>query len=148
MREDIINGILDMCSRDMYKNTQDFAWLVSVLVDLAKTRGSHTGEAISQRLIDITLRVPAVRLITVNYVLPLLLQPDSVCESMKCVLIISLNSGGPSLTARRRVDRGRVLGLSPAGPDRQRLRLARLALRDVPRPRHPGHVRVLHFSDA
>ncbi|KAK8827721.1 hypothetical protein WA577_007268 [Blastocystis sp. JDR] len=84
MREDIINGILDMCSRDMYKNTQDFAWLVSVLVDLAKTRGSHTGEAISQRLIDITLRVPAVRLITVNYVLPLLLQPDSVCESMKC----------------------------------------------------------------
>ena len=97
MREDIINGILDMCSRDMYKNTQDFAWLVSVLVDLAKTRGSHTGEAISQRLIDITLRVPAVRLITVNYVLPLLLQPDSVCESMKCVLIISLNSGGPLL---------------------------------------------------
>ena len=148
MREDIINGILDMCSRDMYKNTQDFAWLVSVLVDLAKTRGSHTGEAISQRLIDITLRVPAVRLITVNYVLPLLLQPDSVCESMKCVLIISLNSGGPSLTARRRVDRGRVLGLPPAGPDRQRLRLARLALRNVPRPRHPGHVRVFHFSDA
>ena len=89
MKEDIISGIVDMCSRDTYKNTQDFAWFVSVLVDLAKTRGSHSGEVISQRLIDVTLRVPAVRLMAVNSVLPRLLQPDSVCERMKCVLIIS-----------------------------------------------------------
>ena len=100
MKEDIINGIVDMCSRDTYKNTQDFAWFVSVLVDLAKTRGSHSGEVISQRLIDVTLRVPAVRLMAVNYVLPLLLQPDSVCESMKCVLIISFALWDPPFLDR------------------------------------------------
>lgn len=87
MKEDIIAGIIDMCSRDTYANTQDFTWYVSVLVDLACTKGSHQGELISNQLIDVALRVPAIRLFTVNSVLPLLLQTDLVCESMQPVLI-------------------------------------------------------------
>lgn len=86
MKEDIIAGIIDMCSRDTYANTTDFTWYVSVLVDLACTKGSHQGELISNQLIDVALRVPAIRLFTVNSVLPLLLQTDLVCESMHAVL--------------------------------------------------------------
>ena len=87
MKEDIIGGIVDMCSRDMYKNMQDFAWYVSVLVDLACTRGSRQGKLLSNQLIDIALRVPAIRLFAVNSLLPLLLQPELVSDLMHDVLI-------------------------------------------------------------
>ena len=87
MKEDIIAGIIDMCSRDTYANTQDFTWYVSVLVDLACIKGSSQGELISNQLIDVSLRVPAIRLFTVNSVLPLLLKPELVCESMQNVLV-------------------------------------------------------------
>ena len=87
MKEDIIGGIVDMCSRDMYKNTQDFAWYIAVLVDLACTRGSRLGGVLAKQLIDVTLRVPAIRLFAVNSLLGLLLQPELISESMHDVLI-------------------------------------------------------------
>ena len=92
MKEEILQSVVEMCSRDTYANTQDFTWYVSVLVDLAQTRGSKQGALISGQLVDVALRVPAIRLYMVNSVLPLLLQPDLVCDSMREVLIISFHS--------------------------------------------------------
>ena len=80
-------GIVDMCSRDMYKNTQDFAWYIAVLTDLACTRGSRLGGVLAKQLIDVTLRVPAIRLFAVNSLLGLLLQPELISESMHDVII-------------------------------------------------------------
>ena len=37
MKEEILQSVVEMCSRDTYANTQDFTWYVSVLVDLAQT---------------------------------------------------------------------------------------------------------------
>lgn len=141
MKEEILQSIVEMCSRDTYANTQDFTWYVSVLVDLAQTRGSKQGALISGQLVDVALRVPAIRLYMVNSVLPLLLQPDLVCESMRDVLIISsLHHPRGSFTPRRRLGRRRVLRLSPAGPDRQRLRLSGLLRGDLPPGPRAGDV--------
>lgn len=126
MKEDIISGIVEMCSRNTYANTTDFTWYVSVLVDLAQTKGSQQGALISNQLIDVALRVPAIRLYMVNSVLPLMLQPDLVCESMRDVLIISFVPHRCSLTTRCGVGHRRVFGISPAGPDHQRLRFSGL----------------------
>lgn len=143
MKEEILQSVVEMCSRDTYANTQDFTWYVSVLVDLAQTRGSKQGALISGQLVDVALRVPAIRLYMVNSVLPLLLQPDLVCDSMREVLIISFHSFdsiNASFTARRRLGGRRVLRLSPAGPDRQRLRLAGLPRGDLPPGPRAGDV--------
>ena len=145
MKEEILQSVVEMCSRDTYANTQDFTWYVSVLVDLAQTRGSKQGALISGQLVDVALRVPAIRLYMVNSVLPLLLQPDLVCDSMREVLIISFHSfhSHPirgSFTVRRRLGGRRVLRLSPAGPDRQRLRLAGLLRGDLPPGPRTGDV--------
>lgn len=148
MKEEILQSIVEMCSRDTYANTQDFTWYVSVLVDLAQTRGSKQGALISSQLIDVALRVPAIRLYMVNSVLPLLLQPDSVCDSMRDVLIIS--SHLPCLLflhPRSRLGGRRVLRLSPAGPDRQRLRLSRLSRSHLPPSPCPGHVSLAEPID-
>lgn len=87
MREDIVAGIIDMCSRNMYANTLDFKWYVSVLADLARLHGIRQGQLLSSQIIDVALRVPDIRQFAVNALLPLLVQPELVAETMQDVLI-------------------------------------------------------------
>ena len=87
MREDIVAGIIDMCSRNMYANTLDFKWYVSVLADLARLHGIRQGQLLSSQIIDVALRVPDIRQFAVNALLPLLVQPELVGETMQDVLI-------------------------------------------------------------
>ena len=87
MREDIVAGIIDMCSRDMYANTLDFKWYVSVLADLARLHGIRQGQLLSSQIIDVALRVPDIRQFAVNALLPLLVHPELVAETMQDVLI-------------------------------------------------------------
>ena len=43
-RDELINKIIYMCSRDKYAYLTDFAWYLSVLVDLATVQGEHHGK--------------------------------------------------------------------------------------------------------
>ena len=60
-RDELVNKIVYICSRDKYFYLTDFAWYITVLVDLAYTKGSTHGELLAQQIIDVTLRVPVVR---------------------------------------------------------------------------------------
>eukprot|EP00923_Selenidium_pygospionis_P032492 GHVN01057293.1.p1 GENE.GHVN01057293.1~~GHVN01057293.1.p1 ORF type:complete len:739 (-),score=46.74 GHVN01057293.1:948-3164(-) len=54
--------------RDQYANVGDFAWYLVVLADIARTRSgeSSTAERVAYQLVDITVRVPAVRVYAVE----------------------------------------------------------------------------------
>ncbi|CAK9011600.1 AP-3 complex subunit delta-1 (AP-3 complex subunit delta) (Adaptor-related protein complex 3 subunit delta-1) (Delta-adaptin) (mBLVR1) [Durusdinium trenchii] len=60
-RERLIEKIVFMCSREKYKYLSNFAWYVSVLVDLAHINSAPEGELIRTQLLDVTMRVPTVR---------------------------------------------------------------------------------------
>ena len=77
-RISVIDRILEMCSKDMYTNMEDFEWYIGVLVELVKQCPSNTGVAnfgqgassgtkvevadrIGIELLSVTVRVKAVR---------------------------------------------------------------------------------------
>ena len=64
-RDELIGKILDMCSKDRYALVSDFRWLVKVLVTLVSLHGgclsAQHGEEVTACLMDVALRVEAVR---------------------------------------------------------------------------------------
>ena len=60
-RDELISRIIFMCSRDKYTYLSDFAWYLSVLVDLATVQGSSHGELVALQLMDVAVRVAKVR---------------------------------------------------------------------------------------
>ena len=60
-RDELINKIIYMCSRDKYAFLTDFAWYLSVLVDLATVQGEHHGKLVADQLMDVVVRVEPVR---------------------------------------------------------------------------------------
>ena len=60
-RDELIQKIIFMCSRDKYTYLSDFAWYLSVLVDLATVQGSSHGELVALQLMDVAVRVAKVR---------------------------------------------------------------------------------------
>lgn len=60
-RLEVSRRILDMCSRDTYENVQDFEWYLSVLVDLSYVANVDVGGEIKNQLMDVAVRVKAVR---------------------------------------------------------------------------------------
>lgn len=72
-RDEIISKVLFMCSKDKFGLVMDFAWYVSVLLDLAVMQGSKHGKEVADQLIDVALRVDTVRPFAVESMLSLLL---------------------------------------------------------------------------
>jgi len=60
-RDELIEKIIFVCSRDKYAFLGNFSWYISVLVDLAHIYGAPKGKEIASQLIDIAVRVPDVR---------------------------------------------------------------------------------------
>ncbi|KAJ1935260.1 AP-3 complex subunit delta, partial [Linderina pennispora] len=56
-----VEAIIDMCSRQSYANMTNFEWYVAVLVDLVYIAGVDVGQLLSQRILDVTVRVRQVR---------------------------------------------------------------------------------------
>lgn len=71
-RDEIIQKILFMCSRDKYAYLSDIPWYVSVLVDLAYVQGPVHGPLVAAQLIDVAVRAEAVRGYAVKCMLGLL----------------------------------------------------------------------------
>ncbi|KDQ15558.1 hypothetical protein BOTBODRAFT_281134 [Botryobasidium botryosum FD-172 SS1] len=71
-RLEVSRRILDMCSRDTYENVQDFEWYLSVLVDLSYVANVDVGVEIKNQLMDVAVRVKAVRRYAVTLMTKLL----------------------------------------------------------------------------
>jgi AP-3 complex subunit delta-1 len=77
-RDEVIATILQICSKDKYALISDFAWYVSVLVQLATLTGTTQGCTICADLMDVTLRVKDIRAFAIHSLLPFLLERDLI----------------------------------------------------------------------
>ncbi|KAJ2745715.1 AP-3 complex subunit delta [Coemansia sp. BCRC 34301] len=57
----VVEAIVDMCARQSYANLSNFEWYVAVLVDLVYMAGVDAGSLLSEKLLDVTVRVRQVR---------------------------------------------------------------------------------------
>ncbi|KAJ1818861.1 AP-3 complex subunit delta [Coemansia sp. RSA 2599] len=67
-RTAIVDSILDMCSRQSYANMTNFEWYIATLVDLVYVAGVDVGQKLSEKLLDVTVRVRQVREYSVKMV--------------------------------------------------------------------------------
>jgi len=89
-RDELISKILFMCSRDKYAFLDDFAWYMSVLVDLAHLQGSMKhGPMLAKQLCDVNMRVDSVRTYTVEAMLKLILDPSVILKQSALAVVLS-----------------------------------------------------------
>jgi AP-3 complex subunit delta-1 len=73
-RNSLVEQIITMCCKDMYAQVDgQFEWLISVFVDIAFVLHTPHGELVAEKLVDVVLRVPSVRLFAVQAMCTLLL---------------------------------------------------------------------------
>ena len=65
-RDELLQKIIQICSQNNYQYITNFEWYISVLVELCRMEGSHHGGLISSQLMDVAIRVEAVRGFTVG----------------------------------------------------------------------------------
>ncbi|KAJ2234260.1 AP-3 complex subunit delta [Coemansia sp. RSA 485] len=82
-RTAIVDSILDMCSRNSYSNMTNFEWYVATLVDLVYVSGVDVGHKLSERLLDVTVRVRQVREYSVKMARRLL-SDKNIVEYITC----------------------------------------------------------------
>ncbi|KAG8971343.1 AP-3 complex subunit delta [Tulasnella sp. 425] len=84
-RLDVSRRVLDMCSRDLYDNVEDFEWYLTVLVDLSYVARVPIGEEIRDQLLDVVARVRSVRPFAVRLMAKLLDEEAPGADSDCCV---------------------------------------------------------------
>lgn len=72
-RDEIISKILHMCNRDKYSLISDFAWYISILLDLSLIKGSKHGKVVADQMIEISVKVDSIRPFAVECMLSMLL---------------------------------------------------------------------------
>lgn len=74
-RDELLNKIILICSQNDYQFITNFEWYVSVLIELAGMElGAKQGCAIANQLMDVCIRVSAIRTFAVNDLAQLLEQ--------------------------------------------------------------------------
>jgi AP-3 complex subunit delta-1 len=86
-RDEIISKILWMCKKDKYLLVQDFAWYVSILLDLAVMQGARHGCEVADQLMEIALRVEGVRPFAVDQLLGMLLNEQLMVGHAKSTVV-------------------------------------------------------------
>ena len=71
-RDQLIEKIIFMCSRDKYAYLTDFAWYISVLAKLAYLPNTRHAATIAGQLLDVAVRVEDMRPYAVQTLLPML----------------------------------------------------------------------------
>ncbi|XP_064462868.1 AP-3 complex subunit delta-1-like isoform X1 [Ornithodoros turicata] len=88
-RDELLSKIVDICSQNNYQYITNFEWYVSVLVELTRIEGTKHGLTIASQMLDVAIRVPAVRAFSVSQMAVLLDnthlllgngQKNSICE--------------------------------------------------------------------
>lgn len=61
-RDELISKLIDICSQNDYQFVANFEWYVTVLVELSRVEGgTEHGGLIAQQLLDVAIRVEAIR---------------------------------------------------------------------------------------
>ncbi|XKL64128.1 hypothetical protein PGB90_004214 [Kerria lacca] len=65
-RDELLSKIIDICSQNNYQFITNFEWYVSVLVELTRMDGSQHGQLVAHQMLDVAIRVQAIRRFAVN----------------------------------------------------------------------------------
>ncbi|XP_049804898.1 AP-3 complex subunit delta-1 isoform X1 [Schistocerca nitens] len=60
-RDELLSKIIQICSQNNYQYITNFEWYVSVLVELTRMEGSQHGSLVSSQMLDVAIRVQAIR---------------------------------------------------------------------------------------
>uniref|UniRef100_A0A1B6DPB2 AP-3 complex subunit delta n=2 Tax=Clastoptera arizonana TaxID=38151 RepID=A0A1B6DPB2_9HEMI len=60
-RDELLTKIVDICSQNNYQFITNFQWYISVLVDLTKMEGTQYGSLVATQMLDVAIRVQAIR---------------------------------------------------------------------------------------
>lgn len=60
-RDELLAKIIEICSQSNYQYVTNFEWYVSVLVELTRMEGTRHGRLIAAQMLDVAIRVQAIR---------------------------------------------------------------------------------------
>eukprot|EP01124_Arcella_intermedia_P032993 TRINITY_DN7803_c0_g1_i1.p1 TRINITY_DN7803_c0_g1~~TRINITY_DN7803_c0_g1_i1.p1 ORF type:complete len:1168 (+),score=314.36 TRINITY_DN7803_c0_g1_i1:302-3505(+) len=90
-RDELLEKIIYICSQEKYKFVTDFEWYIGILVDLTHVKGCKNGSIVAAQILDVSVRVKAVRGVVVKYMVGLLqdkvlmtedIESGSMCEAL------------------------------------------------------------------
>ena len=94
-RDELIDKVIFMCSRDKFAYLADFAWYVSVLSKMAYITDTKHSSSIAGQLLDVSVRVEDVRPYAVQALLPMLADPALAANARKDT-VAAAAAGGAS----------------------------------------------------
>ncbi|XP_035211943.1 AP-3 complex subunit delta-1-like isoform X2 [Stegodyphus dumicola] len=71
-RDELLSKIIDICSQNNYQYITNFEWYVSILVELTRIDGTKHGSVIASQMLDVAIRVQAIRSFAVSQMAVLL----------------------------------------------------------------------------
>lgn len=60
-RDELLAKIIEICSQSNYQFVTNFEWYVSILVELTRMEGTRHGRLIAAQMLDVAIRVQAIR---------------------------------------------------------------------------------------
>ncbi|XP_018586895.2 AP-3 complex subunit delta-1-like isoform X2 [Scleropages formosus] len=60
-RDELLTKIIDICSQSNYQYITNFEWYISILVELTRLEGTRHGHLIASQMLDVAVRVKAIR---------------------------------------------------------------------------------------
>ncbi|KAM4887521.1 AP-3 complex subunit delta-1 isoform 2-T2 [Thomomys bottae] len=88
-RDELLTKIIDICSQSNYQYITNFEWYISILVELTRLEGTRHGHLIAAQMLDVAIRVKAIRRFAVSQMSSLLdsahlvtssTQRNGICE--------------------------------------------------------------------
>uniref|UniRef100_A0A803VHP8 AP-3 complex subunit delta-1 n=1 Tax=Ficedula albicollis TaxID=59894 RepID=A0A803VHP8_FICAL len=88
-RDELLTKIIDICSQSNYQYITNFEWYISILVELTRLEGTRHGHLIAAQMLDVAIRVKAIRRFAVSQMAMLLdnahliasnAQRNGICE--------------------------------------------------------------------
>ncbi|XP_034035655.1 AP-3 complex subunit delta-1 isoform X4 [Thalassophryne amazonica] len=88
-RDELLTKIIDICSQSNYQYITNFEWYISILVELTRLEGTRHGHLIASQMLDVAIRVKAIRAFAVTQMAMLLdnahlltgnMQRNGICE--------------------------------------------------------------------
>ncbi|XP_057345624.1 AP-3 complex subunit delta-1 isoform X1 [Manis pentadactyla] len=80
-RDELLTKIIDICSQSNYQHITNFEWYISVLVELTRLEGTRHGHLIAAQMLDVAIRVKAIRKFAVAQMSALLDRAHLVASS-------------------------------------------------------------------
>ncbi|XP_012921300.1 AP-3 complex subunit delta-1 isoform X1 [Heterocephalus glaber] len=80
-RDELLTKIIDICSQSNYQYITNFEWYISILVELTRLEGTRHGHLIAAQMLDVAIRVKAIRKFAVSQMSMLLDSAHLVASS-------------------------------------------------------------------